>query len=389
MKIKLFSINETRIKYSDKTDLEGMNPPSFFVGSKTYPKVNISPMISLDLSNTIIDEPDYWKTNYSIPEIIKFRTHLIRAQGRRVDARAVEELHDRILTTSQELVLSENAVNASLTLEKPLHYDISFSQFRQPIGPTGKIKSLILEETPKIDHKVEYITSDTDLLAQNGIKNLFKNNLSVTRINRILSAGLLGKKSQRRLVPTRWSITATDDQIGKELIQRIKDYTEINEIKVFECFYLDNHFLTILIPNDFSFEFTEAWFDSSEKKYFMGTDFETSQGRKSYASNTAGGYYAARLAVLEYLERIKKQARVYCWREVGSDYFVPLGVWQVRENLRNGLNNTTPIIFDETRDAFLYVGSKFKIPLKKWLHKSSLLRYNRKQMSLKSFLHNN
>ena len=384
MRTKLFSLNKARSLWQNRTKLDGINPPSFFVSSKTYPKVNITPMISLDTENTIIDEPDAWKTTYQIPEIVRFRTHLIRAQGRRVDARAIENLQDKVLESSQELVLASNSVSMSVELEKPLDYQLSFSRFRQPVGPVGNIKKLTLEDTPKIDQKVDYITSDTDLIAKQGIVNLYNSDLTVTRITRILSAGMLGIQGQRKLVPTRWSITATDDQIGLILIEKIKNYPEINEIQIFESFYLDNHFITILIPNQWSFELLEAWEYQTHQK--ISGDFETTKGRSYYASNTAGGYYAARLAVLEYLTKIHKQARVYCLRKIGDGYYIPLGVWAVRENVRSGFNNGNCQIFDDKQKAFTYASDKLKIPLKAWLNASQLIKYKSRQLSLESYL---
>lgn len=381
MRTKTFALNQVKYEYKDKTFFEGENPPSFFVGSTNYPNITISPMVSLaDLNvSNVIDEPDLWKTNYSIPDVVNFRTHLIRTKGRRVDAKQTESLHDRLLEKSQELVLSKDPVYTHFSLEKPLAYEMKFNQYTQPIGPSGKILDFETD-TPKIDQKVDYYTSDTDLLAHDGITNLFDYGLSVTRINRILSAGLLGVKGQRKLVPTRWSITATDDNVGKFLIDEIKDYPTIDDYRVYESFYLDNHFLTLLVPRQWAFEFLECWND-----HITG-DYELYKGRKEYASNSAGGYYAARLGVLEYLASIKKQAEVYCWRYVGDDYYLPLGVWQVRENVRSGLTDSNYKSFDEIQKALQYMATKLQLPFKEWREKSFLLNMKKRQTNLLSFI---
>ncbi|MCL4406837.1 hypothetical protein M1139_01955 [Candidatus Parvarchaeota archaeon] len=54
--------------------------------------------------------------------------------------------------------------------------------------------------------------------------------------------------------------------------------------------------------------------------------------------NTAGAYYAIRLAVLEKLREMKSQFSVLCIREITPEYFAPLGVWVVREGARKVLN---------------------------------------------------
>lgn len=379
MRTKTFALNNIRQEFRDKTNFEGENPPSFFVGSTNYPNITISPMISLAETSlsSAIDEPDLWKTHYSIPDVVKFRTHLIRTKGRRVDARMSEQLSDRLLQKSQELVLSKDPVYSHFSLEKPLRYDIEFNQYTQPIGPSGKI--LMFEtDTPKVDQKVDYYTSDTDLLAKDGITNLFDYGLTVTRINRILSAGLLGVKGQRKLVPTRWAITATDDQVGKAIIDEIKNYPTIDDYRLFESFYLDNHFLTLMLPRQWAFEFLECWNNS------ITGDYELFEGRKNYASNSAGGYYAARIAILEYLQSIKRQAEVLCWRYVGDDYYLPLGVWQVRENVRSGMQNS--VSFDDINTAFKVMAQKLQLPFESWKHASYLLNIKKRQTNLFSFI---
>ena len=56
------------------------------------------------------------------------------------------------------------------------------------------------------------------------------------------------------------------------------------------------------------------------------TDYENYHGRKNYATSTQGGYYAARLPILEYLHSIKKQASVLVFRLELASYWAALGV---------------------------------------------------------------
>ncbi len=70
----------------------------------------------------------------------------------------------------------------------------------------------------------------------------------------------------------------------------------------------------------------------------MGSgDYEFYNGRKEYVKNTAGAYYAIRLAVLEKLLQLKEQYSVLVVREILPEYFVPLGFWVVREGARKVL----------------------------------------------------
>jgi hypothetical protein len=61
-------------------------------------------------------------------------------------------------------------------------------------------------------------------------------------------------------VPTRWSITAVDDILSKDLREKVKTYPEINEYRVYESRYLDNIFEVLMLPQAWSYEAMEAWY---------------------------------------------------------------------------------------------------------------------------------
>ena len=67
----------------------------------------------------------------------------------------------------------------------------------------------------------------------------------------------------------------------------------------------------------------------------------------------AGAYFAAKLGVLEYLDEKKSQAGVVILREIRPEYAIPVGVWQVREGIREAMKQT-PIIADNFESAFEY-----------------------------------
>ena len=54
----------------------------------------------------------------------------------------------------------------------------------------------------------------------------------------------------------------------------------------------------------------------------------------------AGAYFAAKLGILEYLTSSKKRkCSVLVLREIRPEYLVPLGVWQIREGIRDALRS--------------------------------------------------
>src|SRR3989338_361238 len=155
----------------------------------------------------------------------------------------------------------------------------------------------------------------------------------------MFSVGTMGLKPNRKLVPTKWSITATDDTLGKHVIDEIKDFPHMN-FQAYFGGYLGNYYLILFFPDIFSYELFETYTSSSHKftdsMRFM-TDHETYEGRKSYAEETSGGYYTVRLAIAEKLKSLKRQGLAIALRFITDEYTMPLGVWVTREATRKTL----------------------------------------------------
>jgi len=83
-----------------------------------------------------------------------------------------------------------------------------------PLGMNANLKNAKIVSNTKIDSKLDKIMND-EIKASQGLNILYKNNFDVYSLSKILSVGVLGLKKSKRLIPTRWSITATDDTIGK------------------------------------------------------------------------------------------------------------------------------------------------------------------------------
>jgi hypothetical protein len=189
--------------------------------------------------------------------------------------------------------------------------------------------------------------------------------------------GAFGLKNNRRLVPTRWSITAVDSILSQNLMEKIKTYPEINEHRLYESHYLDNIFEVLMLPQKWSYEAMEAWYpgtiwNPSGQNVAMFSDWEGYEGRATYAE-IGGCYYAARLAVCELLTKERRQATVIVLREARPGYIMPVGVWHVRENVRNAMRQT-PLKFNTLNEALARVASQFQIPMQRWLSNSKLLQ---------------
>jgi hypothetical protein len=354
-------------------DVDGASPPSVFIGRIGYPYVYAGPMVPPVYEDTsLMDLPELW-FGKSIDEIVGFRSMLVRGMHR-VNVWRFEG--NRILDQTRELALSTGSVDAELDLTKPPHRSLILDDDVQPFGPSAPVRDLHIGNT-RWDHQIEKAYYDTDLKALDAVRTLYSNNVLVTKIQRAFSVGAFGLKNNRRLVPTRWSITAVDDILSKGLMAKVKNYPEINEYRVYESRYLDNIFEVLMLPQAWSYEAMEAWYPGTiwnpqGQSVMTYSDWESYEGRTTYAA-IGGCYYAARLAVCELLTKERRQATVIVLREAHPGYIMPVGVWQVRENVRNAMRQT-PFKFKTLDEALLHVSHQFEIPLSKWIQNSVLLQ---------------
>ncbi len=366
-----------------KKDIFGASPSAFFVGDWNYPNVLVGPLVPPVHEGTdIFDLPENWHGK-ELDEIIRFRSLLVRSKEflKVTDAKNP----NGYLEKSQEIVMSKKPIDVELTLKKAPHFSLEFSQFSPPTGPSGFVEAFKITENPKVPRTIDKISSD-DIKASKGISILYDKDIEVSHISKLLSAGLLGEEKKRKLVPTRWSITATDDTLSKSHLKKVKTYPEINKFQVYYDEDVGNRFVVILLPSMWSYEFLECWLPGS---LFLDTtlspsvisDYEPFQGRKQYASLTAGAYYAARFSVTEHLFEKRRQAQALVFMEVYPTYHTPIGVWRVREITRTALEKK-PEYFDTEEEALKRASKLLTAPFEKYREKSKLLSFKHKQKTL-------
>jgi hypothetical protein len=355
-------------------DIAGFSPPSVFIGRIGYPNVYAGPLVPpVDEDTSLYDLPEQW-FGRTMDEIVGFRSLLVRGKYR-VHVQRFNE-GGKIIDQTRELALAENSVDMELNLTKKPRGSIFMDDEVQPFGPSAPIRDLHLGNA-RFEHRVEKAYRDTDLKAVQAVRELYGKGVLVTKIQRAFSVGAFGLEKNRRLVPTRWSITAVDDIISKDLVAEVKTFPEINEYRVYESVYLDNVFEILMIPAQWSYESMEAWYpgtvwNPNGTSTAIYSDYEGNNGRTTYAQ-IGGCYYSARLAVCELLVKEKRQATVVVLREARPGYIMPVGVWQVRENVRNAMRQK-PFLFKTLDDSLKFIAGRFEIPLRRWILQSEILK---------------
>ncbi len=289
---------------------------SVFISSYNYPHLKggiITPPFTTS-NPEIWDNPRVWSRTMSLSQVQRRKGYLISS---------LKSMNNKLLDNLQDVALSKRYIDMDIVIRgKPK--SINDERF----GMSAKLERVEFCTNPKMDKVVEKCYYDTDLKGEDAVRLLYTKGKDVHQIVKLFSVGAVGTKKNRKIVPTKWSITAVDDIVGKALIEKVKNYPLIDKEIILSGELYGNHYTILLLPEVWGFEL----FETRDMVNFAH-DFEEYGGRKRYASNTEGGYYAARLGVLEYLNKIKRQARAIVLRRIDSIY-QSLGVWVVREATR-------------------------------------------------------
>ena len=373
------SMMPIRSTAADK-EIAGSSPPSVFIGSWNYPYVYAGPMISHEHGDTaIMDTPESWiPQQKSQQEIIEYRLNLVR--GKKMVL--ATDLDSGFIQKLQDISLSDTSVESEAVFASP-PAGTSFSEEHTPFGASAAIDTFETE-TAGWDRDLEKVYYDTDLKSSEAIIDLHKRGVLFSCIQKAFSTGTMGCEKNRRLVPTRWSITACDTTIGDHLLTKVKKFPVIDTWRVHEFSSLNNHYAVILMPTGWQYEWSEAFLHVIGNEEMVFSDHE-GRAKKSGYSPLGGCYYTCKMAVLEALAREQKQAGAIILREATRGY-VPLGVFNVRENVRNAMNQPAAE-FEEIKSVLTHVSQKFTLPVKRFIEESVLLRtvIQERQCTLRDF----
>ena len=353
--------------------LDGSSPPSVFVGSYGYPKVSVGPMVPpMHGDTTLLDSPELW-VGKSLEEIVNFRLSLIRG----IKNIPINEPNGRYIENLHEVAMSSRPIDSELQFYKNPKPVAFIDGESAPFGPVGEVSSAKFSSTSS-DKSIQRAYYDHDLKAQDAVVSLYNRGIEISKIQKCFSVGMFGKK--RKLVPTKWSITATDSIIAESLVSEILEFDLIDSCRVFSHDHLGNMFSVVLFPHRWLFENQEAWHTGNGIGF--GSDIEDAKGI-DHPPVTAGAFFAAKLGVAEYLLEKKCQASALVLREIRPEYAVPVGVWQIREAIRSAMKNE-PYIAENFDDGITFAAKRMSVSKSEWLSKGNMLSML-KQKSISDF----
>ncbi len=350
-------------------NVTGSTPPSGVVGEKNYPLVPVLMGIPPGIAGneaSIYDSPENWWGIKSLEDIIELRSSVVAAVIK-TDVRNYQRLVDLEIPFA---MVSSKPVDVEASLVSTPIPVRTLDPVITPHGLLAIADRVRVSSNPSISKSIEKVYED-EMKASEAIWELYMRGVSIYTIQRALSFGLLGLPKNRRLVPTRWAITAVDSVISSRLLRSIRAYSSVNNIELYRGEYLGNRFWVIIQPGPYSFEWIEIWHPN--------TIFTEGGGRPIVIRNREGfsgeplfmdgGYHAARLAVLEHLYKRGMRASIIVVREITPRYYASVGNWHIRETVRRILEKPSEkvstvseaisIVEDELLANMIKLGNKF------------------------------
>jgi len=345
--------------------------PFNLVYESNYPSLIIGPGIYNNINDAKSNNPKDWITQKTtnieqnrIKQVFAYKNY----------SKNQAKTPNKDILEIQHLIKSEKETELEINI---LNKKINISDKISGINNKGMILNKIkIVDNIKVSKPIDKITNDTQLKSKDAIIEFYDKTKDPYKIEQLLSMGLLGLKKDRIFVPTRWSITCIDDTLGKNIFPKIENNPIIDKFKMHKLEFYDNTFYVIFMPYSWGFEMVEY-----KNQELISIDFEINKPKKEYAYQVTGAYYAARLMVLDYLEKIQKCARVIVLRDIKPTYNSK-GVWVIREAVKEALKKEEKL-FDDLNDLIKFINLDLKLS---WiLKKSEILKQIKFQKRLFDF----
>lgn len=338
---------QSEFKPSD--EIEGF-ASSAIVGEKNYPNLKINNISNFNKENSFFNTSNIIKKDYS--KIIKLKARNVLGTTNEIgrgDVRGKSRINEEM----KNIYKSKKEIEFSSKFENELKFNkVLVNKVSGIMGSKNELISLTSNENISTSKQIEKYTQN-DIKSKEAIINLYEKGVNEHQIINLFALGSFGIEINKKLVPSKWAISAYDQIIEKYLFKKIKEYKLIEDIEVYYMQDKGNYFLVCLFPHEISGETFEVMKDWSGSDYF---NYENKLDKLE--PKISGAYFSNKLAVFEHLEKRKRQASFLSIRII-KDYEIPLGVVFVRECVRECMKKRVRIMkIDRELERFLYENYK-------------------------------
>jgi hypothetical protein len=316
------SVFRLALSKASGAEVFGSSPPAAVVGEHGWPQVAVyfgePPDVFGEEARRYDDPRLLW--GLPLEEIAKLRSYVTFGVRRAKTPWELGEL--------PYVAVSARPVDVEMKFTKPPSPQILFDLREKPMGPRAPLERTRVVENPAVPRQLDRLAAE-DLAAGEAAVELYARGVDLYIVQRAFALGLLGARHRRRLVPSRWAITAVDVAVGNWLAAMVRDLPEVSDTLYGYGEYLDNRYLVVVRPGPLRFVYLERWQSGGRTAEVLVK--ENVQGVRSTLD---GGFEAARLAVLEKLLALGRRGSVAVVRWIGEGYYVSVGNWQIRETIR-------------------------------------------------------
>ncbi len=338
-------LKRVKLEFKPSKEIDGYGAGSI-VGEKNYPLLNIYNVSNPEKKSCFLNDYNTVKKDYD--HIIKLKVQNIFSSNNSIH---IKKINDNISKNIVDIYKSKNPVNFTSEFEKEIEFKkINISKFFGILGGENNIKSITLNQNSKTSKQIEKFT-ENDIKSKDAMISLYKKGINESQIINLLALGQFGVGFNRKLVPSKWANTAYDKNISDFLYDNVIRNKFIENIEFFDFSDKGNHFFIFLFPNEYCFENIEM----INKNKSILIDFNNFQNKLIGKTDpdTAGGFFATKLAILEYLNFKQKQASIVSIRLI-DNYEIPLGVIFIRECIRSAMKINKKK-FVNIEELFLYL----------------------------------
>ncbi len=354
-------INQFKKDFRPSKSLQGFSS-GVIVCEKNYPNLNLIPLNNYKEESHFSKEKEIVKKDYS--EIFKIKSRNIAGKFN-LNIKNKNKNLDNI----RDIIASKKKVEYESIFKKEIKINnIVTNNLIGIVGSKNELKEIKKGNVPRSKIVDKYMNDD--IKSEDAVYSLYCKKVNENQIISLFTLGSFGYSFNKKLVPSRWGTTAYDSIISERLYDEIKHNKIINKNLYFFKEDKGNRFHIFMFSHKHTFESIEIIYNKNDIKIIQDYIIDN----KRIDPNTAGGFYATRLAVLEFLNRIKRQASIVVIREI-KDYEIPLGVIFVRETVRDALKKVYS--FNKIDDLKPILQSKVFSVLKKskTINKKTLLDF--------------
>ena len=334
--------------FTPTKELEGYGG-SAIVGEKNYPHLSTHNISNEQKQASFMNTSNIVKKPYE--EIFKSKAKNVLGSTNPV---YIKKPQQKIVQELSNIYKAKKPTQFSSEFEKQIQFTkIVTSKVAGIMGGQNNLVKLESTHNPSTSNKIEKYSQE-DVKSKEAIISLYEKGINEHQIINLLALGEFGISYNKKLVPTKWAISAYDQTIEKYLHKKILDNPLLNNYEIYHYSDKGNHFYIILLPEPFSAEIVESWDNIVERDYVRDDNILHKK-----EPETAGGFWATKCGVHEHLHKRKKQASYISLRHI-QDYEIPLGVVFVRECVREALSKEPVFSADEIEDVkeFLKNNSK-------------------------------